>query len=108
MLPSVAATGRSETASVMDYRTLEILRRSHSGCRLLVADHAPLVASFLHDSFTQPNIRAYKRPDLVSRLDDHLYRLREPISLRCAVGVADSHIQWRTVAPTVLRRPSRR
>jgi Protein of unknown function (DUF3375) len=64
---------------MMDYRTLETLRRSHPGWRLLVADHAPLLASFLHDSFIQPNIRAYRRLDLVSRLDDHLYRLREQL-----------------------------
>src|SRR3954468_6312585 len=79
MLPPVAVKGRSETATMMDYRTLDTLRRSHPAWRLLVADHAPLVASFLHDSFIQPNIRTWPRQDLISRLDDHLYRLREQL-----------------------------
>jgi hypothetical protein len=70
--------GRQESrASAMDYRTLETLRRSHPAWRLLNADHAPLVASFLYQSFIQPNRRTWPRNELASRLEDHLYRLRE-------------------------------
>jgi hypothetical protein len=64
---------------MMDYRTLETLRRSHPAWRLLMADHAALVVSFLHDSFIQPNIRAWPRQELASRLDDHLFKLREQL-----------------------------
>jgi hypothetical protein len=60
----------------MDYRTLETLRRTHPAWRLLTAEHAPLIASFLHRTFIEPNIRTWARVDLASRLDDHLYALR--------------------------------
>ncbi len=63
----------------MDYRTLETLRRSHPAWRLLAADHAPLVVSFLHQSFIQPNIRTWPREELASQLEDHLYHLREQL-----------------------------
>jgi len=60
----------------MDYRTLETLRQRHPAWRLLTADHAPLIAGFLHDTFIRPNVRTLPQPELVSRLDDHLYALR--------------------------------
>jgi len=52
------------------------MRQSHPGWRLLAADHAPLVASFLHASFIAPNLRTLARQDLVVRLDDLLHHLR--------------------------------
>lgn len=61
----------------MEYRDLEALRRSHPAWRLLAADHVPLTISFLYRSFIQPNVRTLPRQELVSRLDDHLFRLRE-------------------------------
>ena len=60
----------------MDYRTLDTLRQKHPAWRLLTADHAPLIVSFLNDTFVQPNIRTLAQPDLASRLDDYLYTLR--------------------------------
>ena len=60
----------------MDYRTLDTLRQKHPAWRLLAADHAPLIVSFLHDAFLKPNIRTLAQPDLASRLDDFLYALR--------------------------------
>ena len=41
----------------LDYNTLDALRRSHPAWRLLLADHAPLVASFLQRVFVLPNMR---------------------------------------------------
>lgn len=35
----------------LDYATLDALRRQHPAWRLLAAEHAPLVASFLHRAF---------------------------------------------------------
>src|SRR5215467_12383210 len=60
----------------MDYRTLQTLRHRHPAWRLLVAAHAPLVISFLHDTYIKPNVRTMSQPELVTRLEDHLYALR--------------------------------
>lgn len=61
----------------MDYRTLDTLRRTHPAWRLLVADHAPLIVSFLYRSFVEPNVRTAPQQQLVSQLADFLYTLRE-------------------------------
>lgn len=61
----------------LDYATLLQLRRNHPGWRLLVADHAPLVVSFLQRSFLEPNLRVMSQSALESQLDDLLYQLRE-------------------------------
>lgn len=61
----------------MDYRTLETLRRVHPAWRLLQADHSPLIVSFLYQSFVRPNVRTLAEQELVTRLDDYLFHLRE-------------------------------
>src|ERR1017187_10329092 len=61
----------------MDFQTLDALRRRHPAWRLLVADSAPLVASFLHRSFVEPNVRTLARQELVAKLDDYLFHLRD-------------------------------
>lgn len=61
----------------LDYTTLEALRRNHPAWRLLLADHAPLVASFLYRVFVLPNVRMMAQPELVSKLEDELFHLRE-------------------------------
>jgi len=63
----------------LDYHDLEALRRNHPTWRLLVADHAPLILSFLHKTYLQPNIRALAQSELSTRLDDFLYHLREQL-----------------------------
>ncbi len=55
---------------------MELLRRNHPAWRLLCADHAPLIVSFLHRAFVTPNVRTLPQDELISRLDDHLYGLR--------------------------------
>ncbi|MFZ5893796.1 MAG: DUF3375 domain-containing protein [Myxococcota bacterium] len=60
----------------MDYRFLDTLRRTHPAWRLLLADHAPLIASVLFKSFIEPNVRTHSQPQLESLLDDHLHALR--------------------------------
>ena len=60
----------------MDYQSLETLRRRHPAWRLLAADHAPLIVSFLHRSFIAPNLRSPAAPDLVSRLENLLHDLQ--------------------------------
>lgn len=61
----------------MDYQQLSAQRRSHPAWRLLAADHAPMIASFLHRQFIVPNLRTIARQELASQLDDHLYHLHE-------------------------------
>lgn len=61
----------------MDFATLDALRKRHPAWRLLLADSAPLVASFLHRAFVEPNLRTIARPELVAKLEDYLFHLRE-------------------------------
>ena len=61
----------------LDFDTLEGLRRQHPAWRLLQADSAALVASFLHRVFVQPNRRVIHQAELASALDDTLYAVRE-------------------------------
>jgi hypothetical protein len=61
----------------LDYHQLLSHRRSHPAWRLLLADHAPMIASFLHQSFVVQNARGIPREHLASQLDDHLFRLHE-------------------------------
>ena len=67
----------------MDYSQLESLRKGHPAWRLLAADNAVLVASFLHRTFIAPNVRTCPEPELVSKLDDYLYHLN-----RAGIGAA--------------------
>ncbi|MGI6081845.1 MAG: DUF3375 domain-containing protein [Limnochordia bacterium] len=61
----------------MDYDHLVNLRANHPAWRLLAADSAPFVISFLHWVFIEPNERAISEQELISRLDDYLFHLRE-------------------------------
>ena len=61
----------------LDYATLEALRRQHPAWRLLAAEHAPLIGSFLHRAFITPNVRVMAQSDLVEALEDTLFGVRE-------------------------------
>ena len=61
----------------MDFDRLSKLRDAHGGWRLLLADSAPMVVSFFHRVFIEPNVRAMAEGELVSRLEDHLAGIRE-------------------------------
>lgn len=61
----------------MDVATLSQMRAQHPAWRLLLADHAPLVASFLHQAFIVPNERSLAESVLQSRLEDTLFQLRD-------------------------------
>jgi hypothetical protein len=60
----------------MDLQTLETLRLSHPAWRLLRADNAPLIASFLDRVFLKPNVRQMPESELANHLDDDLFKLR--------------------------------
>jgi hypothetical protein len=53
------------------------LRDNSPAWRLLRADNAPLVLSFLHRVFVADNVRSISAAELVSRLDDELYALNQ-------------------------------
>ena len=60
----------------LDYDYLVHLKQGHPTLRLLAADNAPLIVSFLNLQFVKPNHRAIAWPDLVSALEDYLFHLR--------------------------------
>ena len=61
----------------MDYAQLLALRQRHPAWRLLRADHAPLIASFLQQAFVAPNRRSLDARSLASLLEDRLYSLNQ-------------------------------
>ncbi|MGL4860066.1 MAG: DUF3375 family protein, partial [Enterobacteriaceae bacterium] len=63
----------------LDYSTLNSLRAHHPAWRLLRAEHAPLIASFLHRVFIVPNQRVIAAADLSEALEDELYHLRQQL-----------------------------
>jgi hypothetical protein len=63
----------------MDFQTLETLQTGHPAWRLLRADLAPLLASFLDRVFLKPNVRQMPESDLVRHLEDDLFRLRREL-----------------------------
>ncbi|MGC9386693.1 MAG: DUF3375 family protein, partial [Hydrogenovibrio sp.] len=60
----------------MDYSHLVKLRQTHPAWRLMRADNAPLIVSFLQQAFIDPNRRSVRQSELVLMLDDFLYHLR--------------------------------
>lgn len=63
----------------MDFATLERLRQSHPAWRLLKADNAALIASFLHRTFVKPNVRSMLEAELGLKLEDYLFHLRREV-----------------------------
>lgn len=68
---------RQQNGQSLDYAYLLRLKQSHPTLRLLAADNGPLIISFLYLQFVRPNRRSLAQSDLVSRLDDYLYQLRQ-------------------------------
>jgi flagellar motility protein MotE (MotC chaperone) len=64
----------------LDFATLANLRRHHPAWKLLLAGNAPLIASFLHRVFIGPNVRIMAQDELVAKLDDELFQLRESLA----------------------------
>ncbi|GII32869.1 DUF3375 domain-containing protein [Planotetraspora mira] len=61
----------------MDYEEINSLRKHSPAWRLLRADNAPLVLTFLERIFVAENVRSISATDLAGRLDDELYALNE-------------------------------
>jgi hypothetical protein len=65
----------------MDYAYLERLRK-HPAWRLLTAETAPLIISFLDEAFLKSNARSIKQPQLTAQLEDHLFHLNAALDNR--------------------------
>jgi Protein of unknown function (DUF3375) len=63
--------------TVLSFDEIAWLRANSPAWRLLSADNAPLVLSFLHRVFVVENVRSISATELSSRLDDELYALNE-------------------------------
>ncbi len=61
----------------LDFFAVDSLRKNNPSWKLLMADTAPLVASFLYQVFIQNNGREISQGDLEAQLDDALYAIRE-------------------------------
>lgn len=79
----------------MDFATLSTLRKAHPAWRLLMADHAPLIAGFLHRVFIVPNARVLTQEDLVSKLEDELFHLKETYGIESFGRSASNYLdEW--------------
>ena len=76
----------------LEYTSLDLLRRNHPAWRLLCAQHAPLVAAFLHRVFIAPNVRNLPQADLVEALEDELFGLREQLGAEAFPGTARGYL----------------
>ncbi|MDY0067345.1 MAG: DUF3375 domain-containing protein [Steroidobacteraceae bacterium] len=88
----------------MDHDTLDRLRQSHPAWRLLCAEHAPLVLSFLVLSFVQPNRRSAPAPELTAHLDAYLDQLRESYPDRYPRRARDYLEDWCAPGRAFLRK----
>lgn len=61
----------------MDFDTLDTMRTNHPAWKLLRADSAALIASFLWHAFALPNARSITQEALTEKLEDTLYVLRQ-------------------------------
>lgn len=79
----------------MDYETLDLLRGRHPAWKLLCAQHASLIASFLHRAFITGNVRYVTQADLTETLGDTLFALREQYGQDSFSGTAIGYLnEW--------------
>ncbi|MDA8425173.1 MAG: DUF3375 domain-containing protein [Treponema sp.] len=89
----------------LDFNIVDGLRRNHPAWRLLLAEHAPLIVSFLNRAFIKPNARGIEQSRLASLLEDELFRLRETRGEEAFPrGAADYLDDWAQDAKGWLRK----
>ncbi len=76
----------------LDYSTLAVMRAQHPAWRLLAAEHAPLIGSFLHRAFIVPNVRVMAQSDLAEALEDTLFGLRERLGAQAFPKSAQEYL----------------
>jgi hypothetical protein len=77
---------------VLNFDEVSWLRGNSPAWRLLCADNAPLVLSFLHQVFVAENMRSISATELASRLDDELYLLNERLGERVFPKTAKAYL----------------
>jgi Protein of unknown function (DUF3375) len=77
----------------MDFETLDRLRQSHPAWRLLRADHAPLIASFLYRTYVKPNVRSLPESELILKLEDQLFHLRRDLGVDSFPRTAAAYLE---------------
>lgn len=66
-----------ETNDDLSFEYVRWLKTSHPALKLLNADSAPLIISFLYQVFIRPNKRTIASGDLIHQLEDYLYMINE-------------------------------
>ncbi len=61
----------------MRFEDVDALRKHSLAWKLLRADNAPLILTFLHRIFVEANARSVPSSELISQLDDEIYALNE-------------------------------
>ena len=84
VLPGECRCAALRCAVVPSVDEIAWLRDNSPAWRLLRADNAPLVLSFLQRVFVADNVRSISAAELASRLDDELYALNQQDSARAA------------------------
>jgi len=89
----------------MDYETVELLRRNHAAWRLLRAENAALVVSFLSQVFVDENVRDIAASALTERLEDTLFALNQRLGEGTYPRAAKAYLDdWANVEQGWLRK----
>ena len=78
--------------TVVGFDEISWLRGNSPAWRLLRAENAPLVLSFLDQVFVAENIRSISAAELANRLDDELYALNERLGERAFPKPAKAYL----------------
>ncbi|WP_205800910.1 DUF3375 domain-containing protein [Micromonospora thermarum] len=76
----------------IEFDEVEWLRRNNAAWRLLRADHAALVLSFLGRVFVEENVRSISGVELTARLEDELFALNERLGAGTFPRAAKSYL----------------
>jgi len=89
----------------VQFDDVEALRLRHAAWRLLRADNAPLILSFLGRVFIEENVRTITAAGLAERLDDELYALRQRLGEGAYPKTAKAYLDdWSTTEAGWLRK----
>ncbi len=92
-------------SSAFDIDALESMRTHQPAWRLLRADHAPFIISFLHRTFIAEQRRQLNESDVLHRLEDHLFALRSRVGEGTYPRSASDYLnQWASDACGWLRK----
>lgn len=90
---------------MLSFDEISWLRGNSPAWRLLSADNAPLILSFLNQVFVAGNARSISAADLASRLDDELYALNERLGERAFPKTAKAYLDdWAAPGAGWLRK----